>query len=592
MKGAKLVKVGAAIIAMAMVQGAGAEQFAFVGARAVGMGGANSASSHDASAQWHNPAVFGFMSQKSEDAAATNMTDTVAETNEVVNAVSSTNAVVESATGTNEVDAVSMDDVLVAMGTGEAQVAVSEPLDSEVLEPEPADESGYNMLDNNGLSDRDFGWNLIGGGIGYTMTEDMGHYIGMLSDVNVDAFDTPGLSTDPDAVSSLLAIGGGLYGLSEPVTALYIDGSVGSSVRFGHFAVGIRVFGEGTAYLDELDDTNLGVDQTQGEFTSSINTVAANNGFNAAGHTIGTLSAGQVASLTATLGNADAVKYIDFELAELQKAGTFNQKDIDNAVMLVDNITFDAAGGPTSLDNNRSTMLARGFGVVEVPVSYGRAINDNLSVGITLKGMYGTVTGTKVWFFDDDSTEAAFDSASDNAESSFNFGLDLGLLYRIPNFQFSVVGHNLNSPKFSGFTDTITIEDDMGNPLFTEDLKIPDVRIDPQVTIGAAFIPNERFSLEANLDTLEIGTLLDGYNIQRLSCGGEVDFWLLAFRLGAYKNLAADWADWVATAGVGLNLYAFRIDIGGAYGLGDTATVEGQDVPTEARLYAGLSLDF
>ena len=213
-------------------------------------------------------------------------------------------------------------------------------------------------------------------------------------------------------------------------------------------------------------------------------------------------------------------------------------------------------------------------------------------MGITLKGMYGTVTGTKVWFFDDDSTDAAFDSASDNSESSFNFGLDLGLLYRIPNFQFSVVGHNLNSPKFSGFTDTITIEDDLGNPLFTEDINIPDVRIDPQVTIGAAFIPNERFSLEANLDTLETGTLLDGYNIQRLSFGGEVDLWLLAFRLGAYKNIAADWADWVATAGVGLNLYAFRIDVGGAYGLGDPATVEGQDVPTEARLYAGLSLDF
>lgn len=605
-------------LALAMLvivtQGALAEQFAFVGARATGMGGANSASAHDATAQWHNPAVFGFMNQKPDEVSAmeTNSIDTVSatnalvdavmETNEVVDAVAvtseeadttlSTNTVAASTTGTNLNLEVLLDDVLAAMEAGDDQIAAGEPLSNAVLELEPVDESGYNMLDNNGLSDRGFGWNLIGGGVGYTMTEDMGHYAGMLSDVNVDAFDTPGLSTDPDSVSSLLAIGGGLYGLSESGNALYVDGSVGSSVRFGHFAVGIRVFGEGVAYLDELDDTNLGIDQTQADFVTSINDVALQNGFDAGAHTINTLSASQVNSLTATLGNADSVKYIDFELSELQKAGTFNQKDIDNAVMLVDQITFDAAGQPNSLDNNRTTMFSHAFGVVEIPVSYGRAINDNLSLGITVKGMYGTVTGAKVWFFDDESTDAAFDSASENSENSLNFGLDLGLLYRIPNFHFSVVGHNLNSPKFSGFTDTITIEDHQGNTLFTEEMNVPDVKIDPQVTLGAAFIPNERFSLEVTLDTLKTGTLLNGYDIQRLSFGGEVDVWLLAFRLGAYRNLAAEWQDWVATAGVGLNLYAFRIDIGGAYGLGDTATISGQDVPTEARLFAGLSLDF
>ncbi len=203
MKGMRLeMKVSVALITMAVVQGVVAEQFAFVGARAGGMGGANSASSHDASAQWHNPAVFGFMSQKPEEveAAATNNTDVVAETNEVIAAVSTTNAVAESATDTNEVGTVSMDNILAAMENGEAHGAVGEPLGSEVLEKEPVDETGYNLLDNNGLSDRGFGWNLIGAGVGYTMTEDMGHYIGMLSDVNVDAFDTPGLSTDPDAV--------------------------------------------------------------------------------------------------------------------------------------------------------------------------------------------------------------------------------------------------------------------------------------------------------------------------------------------------------------------------------------------------------
>jgi len=54
-----------------------AENHAFVGARAASMGGANAVSTMDTTAQWHNPAVFGFMND-TEDAAA--------ETNEVATA--------------------------------------------------------------------------------------------------------------------------------------------------------------------------------------------------------------------------------------------------------------------------------------------------------------------------------------------------------------------------------------------------------------------------------------------------------------------------------------------------------------------------
>jgi len=91
---------------------------------------------------------------------------------------------------------------------------------------------------------------------------------------------------------------------------------------------------------------------------------------------------------------------------------------------------------------------------------------------------------------------------------------------------------------------------------------------------------------------LETGTLLDGYDIQRLSFGTELDVWLLALRLGAYNNMAVDGSDWVATAGLGLNIFGIRADVGGAYSLGDPVTYDGTDIPREARLSASISLDY
>ena len=71
-----------------------------------------------------------------------------------------------------------------------------------------------------------------------------------------------------------------------------------------------------------------------------------------------------------------------------------------------------------------------------------------------------------------------------------------------------------------------------------------------------------------------------------------MDLWILALRAGAYKNMAESWQDWVATAGVGMNFHLCRLDVGAAYSLGDNANYDGTEIPTEARIYAGLSIDF
>jgi len=56
-----------------------------------------------------------------------------------------------------------------------------------------------------------------------------------------------------------------------------------------------------------------------------------------------------------------------------------------------------------ALEDNTTTVLLTGFGLVEVPFTYGYAINDHIAVGANLKLMKGRVYGTEVIVFNKDS---------------------------------------------------------------------------------------------------------------------------------------------------------------------------------------------
>ncbi len=487
------------------------EQFALTGARAAGMGGANAASVRDATAQWQNPAAFGFFG---------------------------------------------------------------------------CSEWATNAVDNNDLSGQGFSCELLGFGAGYTMTEDLGRYLDILSNIDFDTFDAGTLSNNTQNVDSLLTMVG-IVGSLGSGDALYADASAGTSIQTGHFGIGVRMFGEAGAWT--LPDTgNLGLDgyANPADLVAEIDGAASNEGFTWDGSY--NLSLDQRSQLGSALGvsaNSSTIQYLDAHFGDVSASGDLTGSEINTAIDLFGNLI-----GGGSIDTNLTTVVGRGFALVEIPVSYGWALNKNLSVGATAKLMQGRVLGTKVWVFNDNNDQV-LDDISDNMESSMNVGLDLGVLYRIPNFQFAFVGHNLNRPTFSGFTETIDLALN-GGATQAETIRVPDVKVDPQLTAGAAYMPSRRLTLEGNLDLLKTGTVLPGYDIQRLSLGGEFDVWVLALRVGAYRNLAASWQDWVATAGIGANLAGVKVDVGGAYSLGNNVEYDGNDIPSEARLYASIGMDF
>lgn len=486
-----------------------AEEFAFVGGRANGMGGANAASTRDATAQFHNPAAFGFFGRS---------------------------------------------------------------------------EWSSNAVDNGNLSNQGFSYEILGAGAGITMTEDMGRYLDILADIDFSSFGQGTLSVAEQNVDSLLTLAAVLGSLSSG-DALYADASAGTSIQIGHFGVGVRLFGETAAWtLADRDNLSLDSYPNLASFVTEIENAANTASFVWDGTY--RLSDEQRTSLANALGGIstsdNAIKFLDSKLGELRDSGTLDGSEIDKAVDLFNNLGPNAGG---IISSNQTAVAGRGFALVEIPVSYGWAMNANLSFGVTAKAMYGTVLGTQLWIFNEDNDQV-LENISDNYESSLAFGFDLGVLYRIPKFQFALVGHNLNRPTFKGFSETVPLNN------IPQQINIPDVKIDPQFTLGAAYMPTQRFTLEADLDLLEMGTLLNGYNIQRLSFGSEIDLKLLALRLGTYKNLAESWQDWVATAGIGVDLFGLRVDLGGAYSLGSNVDYQGTSIPAEARLYVSLGLDF
>lgn len=473
-----------------------------VGPRALGMAGANVASTSDTSAQYYNPAAFGFFGCR--------------------------------------------------------------------------DSKGNKLAcDNNDIGRKNWGMDLSATA-GYKMHNDFGIYLDDLADIDHDLLSSAGINTEND-LRNLISLVRNLDGLDQPGNAVTANVNAGLGVRFGNFAIGGRAYAQANGQVLDIDQTNLGI-SGGGNLNTQIETIALTGTLDG----IQLFSPTQVDQLRAAGLSDAAIERLDF----LARSEGVTTTQIQGTTDLLSTLATQSLTGGGALEDNTTTVALRGFAVAEIPLSYGRALNDHWSVGANLKLMRGRVYATDIVVFNQDSGDVLAEADEDFEESN-NVGLDVGILGRYQMVNLGVVGRNLNAPSFDGFSKQKLLTTGV-----LRTIEADSVTLDPQVTVGVALIPTETLTLETNYDLTKNKTVFPDYHTQNLSFGLEWDAGrILALRAGAYKNLAEKDIDWVYTAGIGLNLWGARFDLAGAMSEQKTS-FDGDDVPNEAQLSAQLSLDF
>lgn len=512
----RIAGIVAGVVCLVTAVSSNAEEWKILGPRALGMGGAHVAVVNDSTAQYWNPAVFGFFGRQASE-----------------------------------------------------------------------------RVNKDEHSDKDFGI-YIQGGAGFQAHQNV---IKEIEDLSAGGLNFSQLSLDVNSGTGLSDISNvdDFIKMIAELEDLNKENIAVSAIAGGSFNVRVRSFGLGiissadVVAIPIMDVININPSSTATTNTELISELGNLQTATGANSTFEALTDAQQGQLNATMSNwtpaeRDGFLYALDDALALGPDGIdgtdddFNattnpvpQEDIDNAATVSTLANNALTGG--SFDDNTSKVIFRGALVTEVPLSYGYALSDNLSIGGNLKYLKARVYSSEVLVFDSN-TDDFFADATDSYVESSNFAVDLAAMYKFDSVRFGIVGRNLNTPAF--------------------DQTAPgDYKLDPQLRAGAAFRAWNMITFAADLDITENSTLIStNYQSQNVAGGMEIDLWkFLKLRGGIYKNLSENDIGVVYTAGLGLNLYFLQIDLAGAMSA-DKARVDGKDVPEEARALLAISSQF
>ncbi len=241
----------------------------------------------------------------------------------------------------------------------------------------------------------------------------------------------------------------------------------------------------------------------------------------------------------------------------------------------IDPATIDPANLPVEL-------VYEGLVLHEVPIAYGYAPTEWLSLGIAAKYLYGETLVERIAINQVDPNDY-FGTVFDTFHGSSAFGLDVGVLVHGAGWKAGLLGRNLTRPTF-----------DLG-PEGPAAMLGGSLALEPDLRLGIAYRFDPTLTFALDLDLLRHGAFLDdllkrGYEVQCISAGVE---WLpldvLALRLGILDNFAESDLGPELSLGVGTVLGPVRIDLAGQFSFG-SSDINAYSLPEELKI--GLTLGF
>jgi len=247
--------------------------------------------------------------------------------------------------------------------------------------------------------------------------------------------------------------------------------------------------------------------------------------------------------------------------------------------------TFHLNTAPSITDSialNNSAIGAFGIVTVEPAISFATSLGDHVLVGANAKMVYAST------FLHSALTRSGnfnnFVSDMNNSETKSHKGsIDAGILFKpMSGLDIGVVGRYLNSPSFP-IAGMAAVKNGAGDVMIAP-VSAGEIEIKPQYRAGVAWKPFDNLTLSADYDLTKNKSFTESTEDQTIAGGIELTMLseILTLRAGAYKNTANDLANVVYTAGLGLRVFALRIDLAGAYDFKEQ----------EAQASASLALRF
>ena len=386
------------------------------------------------------------------------------------------------------------------------------------------------------------------------------------------------------------------------------NANAGLNLKMKNFAVGIRALGTGSV-TPVVDTKNLKFYNGSTDIIGSPTAVLNPAQTTAAQALADAIDANGVFNSLKTLLNATTCNTsLELATAMVDAAASYGVSDDDILKAFgqaVDNLPgastlIKLAGEATgSYKDNETLVMVDAATFAEAGLGYGQQIIPGIKLGGNFKVISGYTAESGVMVLTEHKEiSKILDKAYDNKKNSTNVGIDVGAMVNLSqltdreiflNPQLGITAKNLNNPKF----DRPQPPSDL-HPAIVRNWHSHSYELKPQVRAGAAVSPFKRMTLAADLDVTENNTLVTSLKSRQLALGAEFIVingkrFSMPLRLGYNKNLAESTIAPVYTAGIGLNMMRFYMELAGAISTKHTQ-VDGHDIPNSGA--ASLTIGY